>query len=649
MTLHRQLIIAITILIAFLMAGNVFVSVFNARGDMFQQIQVHAEDTATSLGLTISHVAEEKDAAQVGSFIDVVFDRGYFRHISYKSYSGEVNIVKEQPITIEGVPDWFIQIMDLPEPSGYAEVVSGWSRLGEVNVVTHTGYAYRDLWRMFNEQLWLFMVSAVLCYGFAGVGLQFLLRPLKKVEAQAEAICRREFPIQEDLPRTPELKRMALAMNRMVNKIQTMFQEQVELTEALHRQAYLDPVTQLSNRRDFDSRMDSFLKSDEGGSPGVMLLLQVGSMQEFNDRHGRSAGDQCLKEIAAVLTKGFANINNALLSRRGGADLCVFVPVVNKDEAKKLIEIIFVALQDISWFVENEDLPLHGGAVFSSQVMFGNGLLEEADLALRQAQHLGKNNLQWADNASAEGDARSASEWKAFLEQAVANRLFKFQLQPVFKADGKTILHQEVLCRLSDGDELLSAGVFLPMAERFNMLSAIDMLMIEMLSEYSVDTGSTSLCINISPRSINDKDFVSWLESFLLAHKTFAQRLILELPEHALVANEQDVRVFAEMINSWGASMSLDHFGSSASAFHYLQSLPLALLKIDRCFVQSIDASPDNQFFVKSLLHIAHSCDVQLLAEAVETQAEWQTLLSVGVDGAQGYWLGKPEDPSDVV
>ena len=646
MTLHRQLIIAITILIAFLMAGNVFVSVFNARGDIFQQTQVHAQDTATSLGLTISQLAEEKDDVQVGSFIDVVFDRGYFRQISYKSYSGDINISKEQPISIEGVPDWFVQIMDLPEPSGYAEVVSGWSRLGEVNVVTNTGYAYRDLWRMFSEQLWLFMVSAVLCYGFAGIGLKYLLGPLKKVEAQAEAICRREFPVQENLPRTPELKRMVMAMNRMVQKIQTMFQEQVELTEALHRQAYLDPVTQLSNRRDFDSRMDGFLKSDAGGSPGVMLLLQVGSMQEFNDRHGRNAGDQCLKEIAAVLTNGFADINNALLSRRGGADLCVFVPVVNKDEAKKLVDNIFINLQEISWFVEDEELPLHGGAVFSPQVMLANGLLEEADLALRQAQHLGKNNLQWADNASSEGDARSASEWKAFLVKAVADRLFKFQLQPVFKVDGKTLLHQEVLCRLSDGDELLSAGVFLPMAERFNMLSAIDRLMIEMLLEHSVNTESTNLCINVSPRSISDEDFVSWLNSFLLENKSFAQHLILELPEHALVANEQDVRAFAEMIDSQGASLSLDHFGSSASAFHYLQSLPLTLLKIDRCFVQSIDANPDNQFFVKSLLQIAHSCDLLLLAEGIETQEEWSALQAVGVDGAQGYWLGKPEDPS---
>jgi diguanylate cyclase (GGDEF)-like protein len=640
------LVIAITILIIFLMAGNVFVSVFNARGNIFQQIQVHAEDTATSLGLTISHVAQDKDEAQIGSFIDVVFDRGYYREISYKSLSGDMNITKKQPIEVEGVPSWFIEIMDLPEPSGHSEVISGWFRLGTVDVISHTGYAYRDLWRMFNEQLWLFMVTAVLSYGLAGIGLKFLLRPLRKVEIQAEAICRREFPIQDSLPRTPELKRMVMAMNRMVKKIQAMFQEQVELTEALHRQAYLDPVTQLSNRRDFDSRMDAFLKSERGGSSGIMLLLQVSGLQGLNERNGRDAGDQCLKELAAVLVDSFSVAEHAILSRRGGADLCVFAPIVSQDESQSLIEKMFTKMQEISWFIDDEKLSVHVGVVFSGQVMLGNGLLEEADLALRQAQHQGKNSVQWANNISVDGSARSASEWKAFLHDAVAKRMFSFQLQPVFGVDGKTVLHQEVLCRLNDGDQLLSAGVFLPMAERFNMLSVIDMLMIELLSDHALTHSNGKLCINISPRSIADSNFVSWVKEFLAAHNEFANNLILELPEQALVASEVDVRAFAEMIAEQGASLSLDHFGASASAFHYLQSLPMSVLKIDRCFVQGIDGSPDNQFFVKSLLQISHSCDLVLLAEGVETEDEWQSLLNVGVDGGQGYFLGKPQSPT---
>jgi diguanylate cyclase (GGDEF)-like protein len=644
-TLYRQLILAITFMIVCLMAGNVVVSVFNARGNVFEQIQVHAQDTATSLGLTISHVAEEKDEAQIGSFIDVVFDRGYYREVSYNSLSGDVVVVREQPIVIEGVPQWFVDLIELPLPTGHSEVVSGWFRLGEVLVVTHPGYAYRDLWRTFNEQLWLFLVTAVLSYGLAGIGLGYLLKPLKKVEDQAEAICRREFPVQEELPKTPELKRMVLAMNRMVKKIQAMFQEQVELTESLHRQAYLDPVTQLSNRRDFDSRFEAFIKSEQGGSPGMLVLIQLGGMQTFNDRFGRSAGDQCLKDIARVLESAFGETKGAILSRRGGAELCVFYPVFERAEAEGQLQKAFSDLQAISWFDEAQELGLHAGAAFSEQVMLGNKLLEQADMALRQAQHQGRSGLQWFADMDQESGVRSAGEWRSVLQAAISDRRFTFQLQPVFSVASPEPVFHEVLCRLKDGDQLLSAGVFLPMAERFGLLVDIDRLMLQELADYHSQHPEQSFCVNVSLRSVIDHGFIHWLKEFLTENQAFARNLLLELPEQALTSNEEAVRDMAALLVELGAGLSLDYFGASASAFHYLQSLPLRGLKIDRCFVQGVDANSDNQFFIKSLLQIAHSCDLKLFAEGVETEAEWSTLLQVGVDGGQGYYLGKPESP----
>ncbi len=645
MTLYRQLVLAITFLIICLMAGNVFVSVFNARGNIFEQIQVHAQDTATSLGLTVSHVAQDKDEAQIGSLIDVVFDRGYYREISYKSLSGDIEVVRQQPILLEGVPEWFVELIELPLPTGQSEVVSGWFRLGEIKVVTHPGYAYRDLWRVFNEQLWLFLVTAVLSYGVAGLGLKFLLQPLRKVEEQADAICRREFPVQETLPRTPELKRMVMAMNRMVKKIQAMFQEQIELTESLHRQAYLDPVTQMSNRRDFDSRFDAFMKSEQGGSAGILLLAQLSGMQSFNDRFGRAAGDQCLKDVAQVLKNHFGDVKGALLSRRGGADLCVFCPMLERVEAEQQLQTVLSDALSVSWFAEAEELRLHMGVSFSDQVMLGNSLLEQADMALRQAQHLGKSGVQWFAVSENEQEVRSAGEWRAVLQAAVADRRFSFQLQPVFSRESGRVLHREVLCRLRDGDQLLAAGVFLPMAERFNLLVDIDRLMIEELCEFFGSSGGEALCLNISPRSIVDEAFVEWVRQFLLRHEDFARHLVVELPEQSLVAHEKAVREFARMLQECGAGLSLDHFGASASAFHYLQSMPLHSLKVDRCFVQGIADNFDNQFFVKSLLQIAHSCDLQLFAEGVESESEWQTLLQVGIDGGQGYFLAKPQTP----
>lgn len=645
MTLYRQLIFAITFLIICLMAGNVFVSVFNARGYVFEQMQVHAQDTATSLGLTISHAAKEKDEAQIRSFVDVVFDRGYYRRVLYQSLSGDVTVESNAPILIEGVPDWFVGLVDLPEPEGHAEVISGWFRLGKVTIVSHPGYAYRDLWRVFNEQLWLFMFTAVLCYGLAGLGLRYLLRPLQQVEAQAEAICRREFPVLDDLPRTRELRRMVTAMNRMVQKIQSIFQEQVELSESLHRQAYLDSVTQLSNRRDFDARFEAFIKSEKGGSAGALVLIHLDGLIEFNGRLGREAGDQLLKDVAGLMVEGVGDVAGAILARRSGADLCVFMPLLDKAEGELMVERLFSRVQGVSWFKEAHELHLYFGAAFTPSVVLDNNLLEEADLALRQAQHQGASGYQWHQTVVGD-EARSAGEWRTILCDAIESKAFTFHVQPVFARDAETIDQLEILCRLHDGRGLMSAGVFLPMAERFDMAADIDQLMIEMLSRAYVQASGPKLSVNISPSSMADESFVSWLEAFLQSNPAFAQRLVVELPEFALSINEQQVRVFGQRIVAHGACLSLDHFGVAASSFSYLQSLPLFALKVDRCFVQGIDSNADNRFFVKSLLQIAHSCDVKLLVEGVENDAEWQALLALGIDGGQGYYLAKPAPAS---
>ena len=118
-------------------------------------------------------------------------------------------------------------------------VSSGWLQLGEVVVVSHPGFAYGDIWRTFKKQLGLFLFSIALCYGLLSVSLKFILRPLRQLEDQAEAVYRREF-IQFPLPNIPELKRVAVAMNRMSAKVKSMFSHQIELNDRLHQRLCTD-------------------------------------------------------------------------------------------------------------------------------------------------------------------------------------------------------------------------------------------------------------------------------------------------------------------------------------------------------------------------------------------------------------------------
>lgn len=638
MSLLRQLILAITCLVIVLLAGNLVVSVFNARTYFYEQMKVHSQDTATALGFSISSAAQEKDLVLVGSMVDVIFDRGYYRQIIYQDLNGQVLVERNQQIEAEGVPAWFINLIEIPEPAGKAEVISGWFRLGELKVSAHTGLAYRDLWRVFNEQLWLFMFTAVLAYGLAGIALHFLLRPLRQVERQAEAICRREFTEQATLPRTRELRRMVLAMNRMVVKIRDMFREQLELTESLHRASHLDSVTGLSNRLDFDARLESFIQSERGGGEGALLLLQISDMQLYNQIQGREAGDLLLRQVAILLQPLSETWPGTIVSRRGGADFCVFVPAIERSQTESLCEDLVQKLQQIAW--PDGTFPAAIGAEHVSAVTLDSQLLARADEALRRAQHQSGSGWLLAEPSGASG--RPANEWQQLLSRLLDAGGLVLHYQPVCDAS-RALLHAEVLVRIPVDGQLQNAGRVLPLVERFGLAPKLDRCVLQKLAQV-LPVPTCDLCVNLSPSTVADTGFGLWFSHFLTQYPALAARLILEVSEQVMVNHRAELTEMLARVQAQGVRVALDHFGQAGKAFNYLQALPLYSLKIDRSFIRAIDASQENQFFVKSLAQIAHSCDMMVLAEGVETDAEWQQIASLGLDGGMGYLLGHPAE-----
>jgi len=643
MSLFRQSILVVTALIASLLVGNLYVSVNNARDYLSQQMQVHAEDAATSLAFSLSRAAQENDQALLSSMVDIIFDRGYYRLIEFRDLSGKEIIRRELPVNIEGVPSWFVNTLLLPEPQGRAEVVSGWYRLGELKVISHPGYAYRDLWRVFVEQLQVFLAIALLCYLLVGLGLRFLFRPLKLLELQADAISRREFPVQEQLPKTPELRSIVVAMNRMVMKLKDLFQEQVDLSETLHRQSWVDSVTGLPNRRDFDARLDALTRSERGGGAAALLLLHVDGLQILNDAEGRESGDDLLAQLADIIREQLEPYSEAIVARRSGADFSVLLPALSEEEVRGFMGLLLGRLRACA--------DVSSGVAYTQALTLKHQLLPVADLALRQAQ--GRSESGWAmlpeGHESGRGlpaVVRQAQEWREFLQDVLTRGLIQLHFQPLVGSD-RELEHFEILCRLPDGDDLLQAGVFWPMLERFNLALEMDQKVIELVRQACLDGGPNaaqkqSLCVNLSPSSVLSPSFFRWLDQLLADDREFAERLLFEVPETCLATSRDVVQAFAQMLVSRGAGLSLDHFGLGIRAFSYLQSLPLTCLKVDQSFIRQLPTQADNQFFVRSLVQIARSCDIAIYAEGIETEEEWKSVLELGLNGGQGYYLGEP-------
>jgi diguanylate cyclase (GGDEF)-like protein len=655
MTLYRQLVIFTLFLFLLLFAGTWFAKLKTTRTFLVDQLESHAQDTATSLGLSISQHVIEDDMAAVESMVNAVFDRGYYRIVRFVDTKGDVLIERVLTVTIENVPQWFIRLVPLKTPEANANVMSGWRQAGTIYVKSHPGYAYKTLWEdVVRTTIW-FVACGVFVLIAGGLGLRVLLKPLNLVERQADAICKKKYEIQEPLPWTKELRRVVEAMNRMTYKVKEMFAEQAAHAERLREHAYIDSLTGLGNRRYFETQMTARLDRLDSTTQGIVLLVQIRDLQELNKQRGFQAGDELLKRVATVLQESTEQYVNCVLARLTGGDFGIFLPDVAPWNAESIAAGVANKLSQLATehLTLTDNVGHVGASTYDGATTLGR-LLAEADLALRSAQQAGPN--RWDVRAITE-ETREAplgqQQWKDALEKALQERRISLDAQPVVKTDDRDhVLHLEVFSRIiEESGNLLSAGIFMPFAARLGLVSSLDRIVLEEVMDLNRKTlGVDDIAVNVSPASLQDESFREWVYASLKNLPSDAPRILFEFPEFGAVQNLSMVKEFSILVREYGHSMGLDHYGQSFSHLGYLQSLRPDYVKIDRAYTGELkDEESDSRFFIGSLCSVAHSLDIAVIAEGVETEHQWKILKELNLDAIQGYVVARPEPIKDKI
>lgn len=650
MTLLRQLIIVIVTLFLLLFIGTLLLSISNTRDYLNEQLRTITQDTATSLGLTLTPPMKEKDMAVVDRMISAVSDSGYYREVTVVDVEGKPLVTRSQKVKLGNVPQWFVDRVPLETPVGEALIMAGWQQAGKVRVTANPGYAYAALWSNSVQSFWWFLGASTLTFLLGLVALHFILRPLRDVEMQAKAICDREYPVQKKLPWTLELRSVVLAMNRMTTKVKEMFDEQTVAIERLRSENYRDALTGLANRRYFEMNLKQLV---ETGKHGAVLLFELKDFKLYNDARGYQAGDDLLRntgEFLEAICKAQPGLEYFTV-HLAGANFAVVLTNASEQEALELGNKLAQALPRFRerGLVDNEEVGHIGIALYSGQ-SYGE-LLSAADMALRAAQQQGPNAVHLFDpGKSASSSVNSATRWGEILREALHSKRISLLLQPAKSAtdrDLSTIMHYESLLRLTDErGEVIPAVVYTPMSKRLGLATDFDRVMItEVLARLaSKRYGEIPVAVNLFPASLQNKDFIDWMCAELAKVPEAAARLLVEVSEYGVVENVDALRDFINRLLQYGTRVGLDHFGRGFSSFGYLSTLKLDYIKIDGSYVRGILENKDNQFFIESVIKVAHGLDVKVFAVSVETEAERNLLVGLGLDGLQGYGVGRPED-----
>lgn len=644
MSLSKQMILFISSLLIVLLAGTFLLNLSNAKSFLEEQLSSHAQDTATSLGLSLSSISDSDDISSMETMINAVFDRGYYSKILLNDMEGKPIYVRHNPIAIENIPAFFMNLIHIEGPKTEALVQGGWVPIGILTVQSHPGYAYSQLWDSAKKLLIWFLTLALLAIVVAIYTLKILFKPIKKVEQQAEAIVKKEYILQDKIPKTSELKQIVTAMNSMVSKMREVFDRDAKNTEELQKMAYQDSVTGLSNRLHFEMNVDSLLDKNEDNIEGAMLLTRINGLKELNDQYGYLLGDKLMK---ALTDKLMITCNqSALLARLNGTEL---IAVMAGQQGQKLeinAQQIAEGFPKILDTIQASDAPTFiCVAVIDYQPGDRRGpLLAKLDYAIGEANKLGKNKAfyyQLEENAGAQQQNQEA-QWQQIIDSAIQNHRFVLFEQTAFHID-KGAHNKELFIRLKDeSGNVHSAGYFMPAVTKLNRTSEIDKVVIELALKYLKSSKSDAqLAINLSRSIIETKEFKDWLLSNINLERT--SKLAFEISEQLIMKSQTSAGNLIKTIKNKGITFGIDNFGGQFSNMSYLKDINPDYIKLDASFSKAIERDQQTQTYIQSLYELCQNLDIDIIAMSVETDTQIDAFKELGIQYFQGYFYGAPQ------
>ena len=411
-----------------------------------------------------------------------------------------------------------------------------------------------------------------------------------------------------------------------------------------------DHLTGLPNKRNLIHAIETTCtQCRQTGESVGLVLLDLNGLKLINDSIGLEAGDQVLKEVARRIREVVATRH--LVARLEGDEFVVLMRGVNKLDA---IQCARAILAVIGQPYHHSGIELHltasagltsteGGAATDPGM-----LLRQADLAITFAKHSGRNTWrEYAPELSRDVDTRLAL--RAELQKALDHNHFVMHYQPIINGHTGRIMGAEALIRWPHPERgFISPAVFVPLAEETGLIHALSHWVLEaacrdlrwLQSQAVVDF---PFVINVSPLHFQRPDFTQEVQDMLARYQLTPRNIEIELTEGLFLDNVQETIDKLRHLQSLGLKISIDDFGTGYSSLRYLKNLPIDKIKIDRSFVQEIVSDRNDAAISKAIIGLAHHLNLRVVAEGVETPAQYWYLKRNFCDEFQGYLFSRPE------
>lgn len=429
--------------------------------------------------------------------------------------------------------------------------------------------------------------------------------------------------------------------------------------QTIKHQAKHDLLTNLPNR---SSLLDALyeLKGETLESSSGVFLIDLDNFKMINDALGHQHGDRLLIQVSARLSSFFSA--NSLIVRLGTDEFVVLVKHLpsNSETAKRRMSALASQIRQIigrSFNINNQTICISAsiGAclIDEPQIMVPEKALQQSDVAMQRVKEKGRDGYLLYDGAMEEA-AEHSLHIQSELREAIALKQLSLVYQPIVDRCGNVVCAEALLRWFHPEMGNISPARFIPLAEASSLIEDLgDWVLLEScafintLKLSKVTLGAVA--INVSARQFNQGSFAGHLLSVLKNLGVKPASIELELTEYALLSNLDVAREAMEQLKQAGISIAVDDFGTGYSSLSYLQSIPLSRLKLDATFVSKIGVNQSSNAIVKAIIDMAHGLNLEVVAEGVETQEQYEFLLEHGCDTFQGYLFSRPLREADFI
>jgi len=570
------------------------------------------------------------------------------------------------------------------EAIGFEEL-SAWSRLCRARITVDEGPVGQQLSQSFRPAGRLHFRVAIsydderqalansrknaLTGGFVGLALatlaslllaRSLVRPIRAIKQATEQIASGDLEFRLDTRRSDEVGDVSRGFNFMLERLDENIRERVRVENQISHLAYHDALTGFGNRRLLEERLSNALELVRTGqSQAALMFLDLDRFKDVNDSLGHTAGDELLVEVAQRIdgTLGVLKLGGpeseepVFLARLGGDEFTVLMTDVEDADEVALVARRVLRSLEAPMQLRGQEVRLSaslGVALAPRDAIDPETILRYADMAMFHAKNRGGGGFEfYSDSMQEFASTRLALARK--IQHALENEEFELYYQPKLELESGQVRSVEALLRWHDPVKgIVGPADFIPMAEETGAIVAIGDWVLREAVRQSVSwqedgVPPVRVAVNVSARQLETgDDFAERVAEVLDESGLDPGLLDLEITEGAMLKDEEQAIELFEKLRDTGVGLALDDFGTGYSSLSYLRRLPINTLKIDRSFILGVEEDPDERALVESIITMAKSLQLRVVAEGVETRKQQRFLDELGCDEIQGYLFCKP-------